>query len=161
MHPHTSDFVMRYLRTREDFFVRQLAALPFQPPSPPHSQRRGQYSDGSRVATTVESFTSFLRLRSIVFDLVALDLHILTNRGHFKSVSELLELIYGNEQRQFDVVDWEDEVFQIPHAVGQPNLRIIEYVQSLCFDWVDTLSVEPCRIAAPWQTQSCRMHASR
>ncbi|KAI0289640.1 nucleoporin Nup186/Nup192/Nup205 [Russula brevipes] len=145
-HRHTSDFTMRYLRTREDFFVRQLAALPFQPPPHPTPTVEVRYSDGSRIATTVESFTSFLQLRSIVFDLVALDLHILTNRGHFKSVSELLELIYGNEQRQFDVVDWEDEVFQIPHAVGQPNLRIIEYVQSLCFDWVDTLSVEPVEL---------------
>jgi nuclear pore complex protein Nup205 len=71
-----------------------------------------------------------------------LDLHILTNRGHFKSVSELLDLIYGNEQRQFDVADWEDEIFQVSRAVGQPNLRVIEYVQSLCFDWVDALSVE-------------------
>ncbi|KAH9982000.1 nucleoporin Nup186/Nup192/Nup205 [Russula compacta] len=142
MHRHTSDSTMRYLRTREDFFVRQLAALPFQPSSHPIPNVEVKYSDGSRVATTVESLTSFLRLRSFVFDLVALDLHILTNRGHFKGVSELLELIYGNEQRQFDVADWEDETFQISHAVGQPNLRIIEYLQSLCFDWVDTLSLE-------------------
>jgi len=145
-HCHTSDFTMRYLRTREDFFVRQLAALPFHPAPHPAANVEVRYSDGSRVATTVESLTSFLRLRSFVFDLVALDLHILTNRGHFKSVSELLELIYGNEQRQFDVADWEDEIFQTSRAIGQPNLRIIEYVQSLCFDWVDALSVEPVEL---------------
>ena len=146
MHRETSDFTMRYLRTREDFFVRQLAALPFHASSHPIPDIEVRYSDGSRVATTVEALTSFLRLRSFVFDLVALDLHILTSRGHLKSVSELLELIYGNEQRQLDVVDWEDEAFQISPAVGQPNLRIIEYVQSLCFDWVDTLSVEPIEL---------------
>ncbi len=146
MHRETSDFTMRYLRTREDFFVRQLAALPFQPPSHPIPNVEVRYSDGSRVATTVEALTSFLRLRSFVFDLVALDLHILTNRGHLKSISELLELIYGNEQRRFDVADWEDETFRISSAVGQPNLRIIEYVQSLCFDWVDALSVEPVEL---------------
>jgi nuclear pore complex protein Nup205 len=146
MHRETSDFTMRYLRTREDFFVRQLAALPFQPPSYPIPNIEVGYSDGSRVATTVEALTSSLRLRSFVFDLVALDLHILTNRGHLKSVSELLELIYGNEQRQFDVADWEDETFQITPAIGQPNLRIIEYVQSLCFDWADALSVEPIEL---------------
>jgi nuclear pore complex protein Nup205 len=146
MHCHTSDFTMRYLRTREDFFVRQLAALPSHPAPRPNANVEVRYSDGSRVATTVESLTSFLRLRSFVFDLVALDLHILTNRGHFKSVSELLELIYGNEQRQVDVADWEDEIFQISRTIGQPNLRIIEYVQSLCFDWVDALSVEPVEL---------------
>ena len=146
MHRETSDFTMRYLRTREDFFVRQLAALPFQPPSHPTPNIEVGYSDGSRVATTVEALTSTLRLRSFVFDLVALDLHILTNRGHLKSVSELLEIIYGNEQRQFDIADWEDETFQISPAVGQPNLRIIEYVQSLCFDWADALTVEPIEL---------------
>src|SRR6266404_3073141 len=119
MHRETSDFTMRYLRTREDFFVRQLAALPFQPISHPIPNIEVRYSNGSRVATTVEAFTSFLRLRSLVFDLVSLDLHILTNRGHLKGVSELLELIYGNEQRQLDVADWEDETFQITPAVGQ------------------------------------------
>jgi nuclear pore complex protein Nup205 len=120
-----------------------LATLPFQTPSHPVPNIEVKYSDGSRVATTVEALTSFLRLRSFVFDLVTLDLHILTNRGNLKSVSELLELIYRNEQRQFDVADWEDKTFQISPAVGQPNLCIVEYVQSLCFDWVDTLSVEP------------------
>ena len=142
MHPHTSDFVMRYLRTREDFTVRQLAALPFKPPSFPIPNVEIQYSDGSRVATTVESLTSFLRLRSYIFDLVALDLHSLTNRGHFKGVSELLELIYGNEQRQAEDGDWEDEVFQPFRAMGQSNLRVIEYVQSLFFDWVDALNLD-------------------
>ncbi|KAH9976638.1 nucleoporin Nup186/Nup192/Nup205 [Lactifluus volemus] len=141
-HRNTSDFAMRYLRTREDFFVRQLAALPFKPPSHPMPNVEVRYSDGSRVATTVESLTSFLRLRSFVFDLVALDLHILTSRGHFKSVSELLELIYGNEQRQFEVSDLDDEIFQPFRAVGQSNPRIIEYVQSLFFEWADELSVE-------------------
>ena len=146
MHRHTSDFAMRYLRTREDFFVRQLAALPFKPPPLPLPNVEVRYSDGSRVATTVESLTSFLRLRSFVFDLVALDLHILTNRGHFKSVSELLELIYGNEQRQFEVTDLDDEIFQPFRAIGQSNPRIIEYVQSLFFDWADELSIEPVEL---------------
>ncbi|KAI9512151.1 nucleoporin Nup186/Nup192/Nup205 [Russula earlei] len=146
MHRHTSDFTMRYLRTRENFFVRQLAALPIYPPPQSTPNVEARYPDGSRVATTVESLASFLRLRSFIFDLIALDLHILTNRGHLKGVAELLELIYGNEQRQVYVADWEDEPFQSIRAVGQPNLRIIEYLQSLCFDWVDTLTVEPVQM---------------
>ncbi|KAI0270638.1 nucleoporin Nup186/Nup192/Nup205 [Gloeopeniophorella convolvens] len=144
MHRQTSDFTMRYLRTREDFFVRQLSSLPFRPPSFPIPNVELQYGDGSRIATTIESLTSFLQLRSYLFDLVALDLHTLTNRGHFKSVSELLELIYGNEQQQFEESeDWDDAIFQPFRAVGQSNLRIIEYVQSLSFDWADALSLEP------------------
>ncbi|KAI0297000.1 nucleoporin Nup186/Nup192/Nup205 [Multifurca ochricompacta] len=141
MHRYTSDFTMRYLRTREDFFVRQLAALPFKPPSFSVPNVEVSYPDGSRVATTIDSLTSFLQLRSYIFDLVALDLHTLTNRGHFKSVSELLELIYGNEQRQLEDEDLSDEIFQPFRAIGQSNLRIIEYVQSLFFGWADALSV--------------------
>ncbi|KAH9011263.1 hypothetical protein EDB85DRAFT_2160201 [Lactarius pseudohatsudake] len=81
-HPHTSDF----------------------PPSFPIPNAEVQYSDGPRVATTDRALTSFLRLRSYIFDLVTLDLHSLTNRGHFKGVSELLELIYGNDQKRAKVM---------------------------------------------------------
>lgn len=95
-HPHTSDFVIPSYR--ENFSVRQLVALPFKPPSFPIPNVEVQYSDGSRV------LTSFLRLRSYVFDLVTLDLHSLTNRGHFKGVSELLELIYGNDHKRAKVM---------------------------------------------------------
>ncbi|KAH9017098.1 hypothetical protein EDB83DRAFT_2321105 [Lactarius deliciosus] len=63
-----------------------------------------QYSDGSRVATTDRALTSFLRLRSYIFDLVTLDLHSLANRGHFKGVSELLDLIYGNDHKRAKVM---------------------------------------------------------
>ncbi|KAH9166311.1 hypothetical protein EDB89DRAFT_2075903 [Lactarius sanguifluus] len=81
-HPHTSDF----------------------PPSFPIPKVEVQYSDGSRVATTDRALTSFLRLRSYIFDLVTLVLHSLTNRGHFKGVSELLELIYGNDHKRAKVM---------------------------------------------------------
>jgi nuclear pore complex protein Nup205 len=96
MHRETSDFTIRYLCTREGFFIRQLAALPFQPPIPSHSQHRSRIFRWLKGRNDGEVLTSSLQLRSFVFDLVASDLHILTNRGHLKSV---LELIYGNEQR--------------------------------------------------------------
>ncbi|KAI0042606.1 hypothetical protein FA95DRAFT_1610066 [Auriscalpium vulgare] len=143
MHPRTSDFTMRYLRTREDFFVRQLVALPFKIPAALVPTIEVQFADGARVETTVSILSSYLRLRSYVFDLIALDLHFLTNRNHLKSVSELLELIYGNEQQKYSAVDnWEDEVFQPSNDIGQSHMRIIEYVQSLAFEWVDSLGPE-------------------
>lgn len=39
----------------------------------------------------VVSLSSFLLLRSYIFDLVTLELRVLTNKGHFKGVSELLD----------------------------------------------------------------------
>ncbi|KAH9013478.1 hypothetical protein EDB85DRAFT_2219216 [Lactarius pseudohatsudake] len=91
-------------RFYRNFSFRQLVALPFKPPSFPIPNTEVQYSDGPRVATTDRALTSFLRLRSYIFDLVTLDLHSLTNRGHFKGVSELLELIYGNDQKRAKVM---------------------------------------------------------
>ncbi len=145
-HPRTSDFTMRYLRTREEFFARHLAALPFKVPSAlvePYIEV--QYNDASRVITTVPALRAFLRLRSIIFDLVALELHVLTNKGHLKSVTDLLDLLYGNEEAFVEEhrSNWEDEVFKPFHEVGQSHIRMIEFLQGLDFDWSDSLSVQP------------------
>ncbi|KAF7345118.1 hypothetical protein MVEN_01675900 [Mycena venus] len=137
-HSRTSEFTMRYLRTREDFFARQLAAIPSQVPVT--IQDKGievMYADGARVLTTVPALSSFLRLRSWIFDLAALDLHVLTSKGHFKGVAELLDILFGNDS---DVYSGVQDGFR---EVGQSHLRIIEFVQSLAFDWADTLKVEP------------------
>ncbi|KAJ7079559.1 nucleoporin Nup186/Nup192/Nup205 [Mycena belliarum] len=140
-HSRTSDFTMRYLRTREDFFARQLAALPSQVPVT--LQDNGievMYADGARILTTVPALSSFLRLRSWVFDLVALDVHVLTSKGHFKGVAELLDILFGNDS---GVYPGSSDTFR---EVGQSHLRIIEFVQSLAFDWADSLTVEPVEL---------------
>ncbi|KAG5340572.1 hypothetical protein C0989_001177 [Termitomyces sp. Mn162] len=139
-HLRTSDFTTRYLRTREDFFARQLASVPSQvPPTTRQPYVQIQYNDGARVITTVPSFSSFLRLRSCIFDLAALDLHILTNQGHLKRISELLEILFGNPSD----LDPEDRPYPQFREMGQSHLRIIEFLQSLMFDWSDSLHIEP------------------
>lgn len=148
-HPRTSDFNMRYLRSREDFFARHLAALPFraaQTLQEPFIEM--QYNDASRVVTTVPALCAFLKVRSIIFDLVALELHVLTNKGHHKGAMELLELLYANEE---DLAGensghWEEELFRPFHEVGQTHIPIIEFLQSLDFDWVDSLAVDPAEL---------------
>ena len=90
------------------------------------------------MTTNVVSLSCFLRLRSYIFDLVALELHILTNKGHFKGVSELLDILFGTD------FEYEEEhKFTAFHEVGQSPMRVIDLFQSLIFDWVDSLSVEP------------------
>ncbi|KAI0744751.1 nucleoporin Nup186/Nup192/Nup205 [Earliella scabrosa] len=145
-HPRTSESTMRYLRTREDFFARHLAAIPFKVPATEQQPFvEIVYGDGSRVITTVTAMASFLKLRSWILDLVALDLHVLTNRGHQKSVSELLELMFGNEEDYLEegMDNWETDMFKPFREVGQSHLRMIELVQSLDFDWSDSLTVQP------------------
>ncbi|KAJ7058139.1 nucleoporin Nup186/Nup192/Nup205 [Mycena amicta] len=138
IHPRTTEFTMRYLRTREDFFARQLAAIPSQvPPTLSDAGVQVVYVDGARVQTTVPALSSFLRLRSWIFDLAALDLHVLTSKGHLKGVAELLDILFGNEGGSRA---WSLDGFR---EVGQSHLRIIEFAQSLAFDWSDSLNVQP------------------
>ncbi|KAF5381906.1 hypothetical protein D9757_007577 [Collybiopsis confluens] len=158
VHPRTSSSTMRYLRTREDFFTRQLSAIPSQVPQTPQEPSvEVLYNDGSRVITTVPTLTSFLRLRSWIFDLVALDLHVLTSRGRTRNVSEVLDILFGNESALDEPISWEDEVFRPFREVGQSHLKIIEFVQSLTFEWADSLTVKPVdlQLLAGVNLQAC------
>ncbi|KAK2465538.1 hypothetical protein APHAL10511_002430 [Amanita phalloides] len=144
VHPKTSDFATRYLRSREDFFARQLASVPTHMPETFQEPNiEVLFSDGLRCITTVPSMTSFLRLRSCIFQLVALELHILSNKGHFKAVSELLGILFGNgsEFEEYEMVD--EGALRPFRDLGQSHMRIIEFLQSLTFDWSDSLSVKP------------------
>ncbi|KAF5345807.1 hypothetical protein D9756_010889 [Leucocoprinus leucothites] len=139
VHPRTSEFTTRYLRTREDFFARQLASM--SSATPPALQEpfiQVQYEDGNTVTTTVPTLCAFLRLRSYIFNLVALELHILTNKGQLKGVTELLDILFGTD------VEYEEEFgFPAFREVGQSQMRIIDFLQSLMFDWADSLQAEP------------------
>ncbi|KAF7421056.1 hypothetical protein PC9H_011576 [Pleurotus ostreatus] len=156
-HSRTCDFVMRYLRTREDFFARQLAVMP---PTIPNAWQdpniRVLYHDGTSVATTVSALGSFLRLRSWIFDLVALDLHLLTQKGHFKSVNELLVILFGSGAYD-DSPSWETDISQPFREIGQSHLKIIEFLRGLVFEWSDTLNVQPVdlRFLSQLNLKSC------
>lgn len=156
VHPRTSAFVMRYLRTREDFFARQLKAIPAHAPASTITNDNAylelQYADGSRVSSSVAGLTAFLRLRSWVFDLVALEMHVLTSKGMGKGVSRLLGILFGHEatsggdhQPQQLALGWGDEEDGYEgkpfREIGQSHMRVIEFVQSLRFDWADSLGV--------------------
>lgn len=147
-HPRTAEFSMRYLRTRENFFARHLRAIPFKTPSvQDDNQIEIVYKDETRVASTVDAISAFLRLRSSVFSLVALELHVLTNKGHNKGVTELLDLLFSHDDGyENDEDEFGDEPYRTFQEVGQSNLRIIEYLHSLDFDWFDSLTVTPAQI---------------
>lgn len=148
VHPCTSDATMRYLHTREDFFARHLAAIPSKVPEVPQEPFiEVMYHDGSRVLTSVPTLRTFIDLRSRILDLAALDLHVLTNKGHHKGVLEILQILFGTENMQ-DVgeIDWGDELgmsLQPFRELGQSHLRVIEFIQSLSFDWSDSLTTNP------------------
>ena len=144
VHPRTSDAMMRYLRTREDFFVRHLAAIPSKvPESNTAPLIEVLYDDGARVLTNVPTLRTFIGLRSRILDLVALELHVLTNKGLHKGVLDILQILFGAEDLHDTEIDWEDGIIQPFKDIGQSQLRIIDFVRSLNFDWSDSLSVHP------------------
>ncbi|TFY64741.1 hypothetical protein EVJ58_g2418 [Rhodofomes roseus] len=159
-HPRTSDSTMRYLRTREDFFARHLAAIPFKVPAAEQDPFvEVGYNDGSRVVTSVPNLSAFLKLRSWIMDLIALELHVLVNKGHHKTVAELLELLFGSEGGFVEpgAEAWTGDAFKPFREVGQSHLRMIEFLQSLDFDWSDSLIVQPVELQFLGQLnlQSC------
>lgn len=140
VHPRTSEFTTRYLRMRENFFARQLASVPLVAPSAirvPFIQVR--YEDGDTVATTVPLLSASLRLRSHICHLAALELQLLVSKGQFKGVTELLDILFGTD------VECEEDEFGFPsfRRIGQSQMRIIDFLQSLMFDWADSLQVQP------------------
>lgn len=137
VHPKSPQYLMRDLRT-EDFFARQLAAVPvIAPEAENETFIEVLYPDGTRIVSTPSRFASFLQLRSWILDLAALDLHFLTNGRFGAKVSELLNVLFGTGSALRG---------QDFHEVGQSRMRIIEIVQSLSFDWADSLALPPCQL---------------
>ncbi|KAF8918329.1 nucleoporin Nup186/Nup192/Nup205 [Mucidula mucida] len=140
----TSELTMRYLRTREDFFARHLAAIPTQGPrAEVEPFIEIVYADGTRLPTTVATFSAFLRSRSWIFNLVALELQVLMNRNQHKGVDDLLAILFSTQPIYDADPEWQDAIFDTFREVGQSNMRIIEYLHSLAFDWSDHLTVKP------------------
>ncbi|THV01934.1 hypothetical protein K435DRAFT_853351 [Dendrothele bispora CBS 962.96] len=95
------------------------------------------YEDGPRVPTTIPTL-SFVCGR------------------HHRAVSELFEILFNNESTLDEFLS-EDDISEPFREVGQSHLRVIEFVQSLTFEWEDSLVVEPMEIQLLSQlnTQSC------
>ncbi|KIY63736.1 hypothetical protein CYLTODRAFT_493667 [Cylindrobasidium torrendii FP15055 ss-10] len=143
--PKVADVIMRYLRTTENFSNRHLAAVPpIGPSADIGPDIHVVYPDGTRLISSVPAFTAFLRGRSWVFRLVALELQCLVSKNQGKAVDEILQLLFSTEPI---VADWADDILDSFRDVGQSSMRIIELLQSLAFEWTDTLVVEPVEVA--------------
>ncbi|GJJ07119.1 hypothetical protein Clacol_001319 [Clathrus columnatus] len=141
-HRATSIVMMRYLRTREDFFPRQLTILPLIIPSEPQGATgEVTYPDGRRVKTTIEDLVSFFRVRAWILESTALEIHMLTEMGQTQRTAKLLSLLFGNSVPRGDHDSLIDNLLN-PFSAGQSLLRIIELFQSLDIEWQDNLTTE-------------------
>ncbi|KAB5590005.1 Nuclear pore complex protein [Ceratobasidium theobromae] len=145
-HALTFGTTIRYLRTNEDFFARQLAAIPLRPlahHSPDGAVRLG---DNSVVPTSCMALTAFLRLRSWVLDLVSLELHIMTGVEQDPRASRILGLLFQKPTTDSSsALTVFEEAMNIP-APGQALMRVLELLESLAFHWADAKSVEPVEL---------------
>jgi len=139
VHPRTSEFSTRYLRTKFNFFARQLMNIPSVAPSvieDPFIQVR--YEDGNIITTTIPLLSAFLRLRSHICRLAALELQVLSDKGQSKGITELLDILFGTD------VECEDESgFPSYQGTSQSRMRVMDFLQSLIFDWADSLQTQP------------------
>lgn len=139
----TSNATLRYLRNHEDFFYRQLQALPIKQTShSAASQPVGwvRYGDGSVLQTTATSLASFLRFRGWLLDIVALELHALTNASQMQRVNRLVEVLFSDTQ-QFEGLENENEFGEVMEhnqtQFDQSLIKILDLYQSLDLDYVD------------------------
>ncbi|KIY45026.1 hypothetical protein FISHEDRAFT_67260 [Fistulina hepatica ATCC 64428] len=157
-HPKTSESTVRYLRTTEDFFARQLSAIPNHVPADESADPYIQvhYNDGTRITTSVNNMSSFFRLRSWIFDLAALDIHVLTNKGQYSGVVQMLEILFSSKASRITDDVW-DAYLHPFQEVGQTHMLIIDFAHCLVYDWHDSLEVEPvdCMYLSDLNFQSC------
>ncbi|TIA87204.1 hypothetical protein E3P99_03320 [Wallemia hederae] len=136
----TSNATLRYLRNHEDFFYRQLTALPIkQLPYNGSTQPLGwvKYGDGTVIQTTAATLASFLRFRGWLLDIVALELHALTNASQSQRVSRLVDVLFSDTHELDGLVENEfGEVVEM-QEFDQSLIKILDIYQSLDLDYVD------------------------
>ncbi|KAG8847887.1 hypothetical protein FRB91_011356, partial [Serendipita sp. 411] len=145
-HELTSKPAARYLRTREDYFARNLAALPIRAPEIPIGKEgMASYADGVGVESNCSALTSFLRMRSWLLESVALEIHLLTDEKQFPRAGRLLDILFGSidvtaETFEDDVGDrfFGSSTIQA-FSPGQSLMRVVEIFQSFDLTWQDSM----------------------
>lgn len=148
-HPYTSTATLRYLRTKENFFSRQLHLLSLTPVKRASSEHGALGTliqpDGGHLTTTVDALVSSLQIRSHVLAGVALELHTLCNAGMWPEAGRLVAVLLGRESVLESPNGWEDEDDGLDELndsidgqqIDQRGMRLLEILSSLDFEWHD------------------------
>lgn len=143
VHDLTASATTRYIRTREDYCYRQLSVLPMIAPEVATGPLgHAVYSNGSRVHTSASAVVSFLRFRSGVLDISALELHLINPTG--LHAAKLVDALFTSPSSLLD--DFEAGLYNGERA-EQPLTRILDVLQSLDFEWQDDIPDTDMRLA--------------
>ncbi|TIB79211.1 hypothetical protein E3Q23_00370 [Wallemia mellicola] len=135
----TSNATLRYLRLHEDFFYKQLIALPIKqiPISSQPPLGVARFGDGGMIQTSSSSLASFLRFRAWLLDTVALEIHALTNSGQTQRVTKLVDVLFSESNQVLDIEANEFGEVVETQDIDQSLAKILDIYQSLDLDYID------------------------
>ncbi|KAI1319098.1 hypothetical protein EDD11_004987 [Mortierella claussenii] len=142
----TTQPTMRYLRTSEAFFYRQLRALPIRFEEGLEGNHGALIRrDGSQLRVNFFNLLSQLYQRSWVMRTCALELRVACETNQRSEAVHLLSLLFNNTDNT-RATNGDDFMFSISRAQNgnlvQPRMKILELLDSLDFAWEDDLKVK-------------------
>ncbi|PWN29407.1 hypothetical protein BDZ90DRAFT_216572 [Jaminaea rosea] len=164
-HPYTTSCTLRYLRTQEDFWAKQLRnnffayTVPVERGLHPQEDEetsstrlaRGQlvFADGRSTQTSVDALISSLNARQHLLSGVAIELHGLVTAGMQSQAAHLVGALYGTglvlsrgrlEDGDEDFDESAEDFMQAQaSAVADRDvgMRLLTLLQSFDFEWHD------------------------
>ncbi|KAG4097647.1 hypothetical protein H8356DRAFT_1308894 [Neocallimastix lanati (nom. inval.)] len=148
VNPNTSSTTMRYLRTREDFFYRQIKSMPIHfdiPQIPEYSDK--DINELQNLQPNMATLYAQIHQRAWLMKTIALELHTTTTSGRRSQTQRLLQVLFdipqpGNIQNQdmeytmdyngFDYSGYnKSKKVNGNNVYEQPLVRMLEILNSL------------------------------
>ncbi|GAA6062083.1 hypothetical protein JCM10212_006506 [Sporobolomyces blumeae] len=144
LHPYTSGALSRYLRTREQFFLRQCLHLPFAVPTATEGPLGSvHYADGAQRTSSSSAVCAVLQSEASLLDSTALELSVLTSGNDTRRASELVTALFETGGMQ----DEDSPSFFDNGALDQALPRMLEIFHSFDFAWLDSITPSEHRLS--------------
>jgi nuclear pore complex protein Nup205 len=142
LHEYTSAAVSRYLRTRQQFFVRHCLALPFRVPVAFKGDLgEVNYNQGLKVITSSAALCGILESEAWILESTALELNVLASSDDKQRVLMLVGALFGTSDiLEDDLPDFERE------RLEQSSPRILEIFYAFDFTWFDAITPNETRL---------------
>lgn len=115
--PYSSSATLHYLRTYENFMVSHLPAIPFAPTEREQGMGFAVYRDLTKVQTSVNAVLANLRIKASLLEMVALQIHAVTNAGMMNLALPLVGILLDPQ--------------------GSEGVQMIHMLRSMSFVWHD------------------------
>lgn len=155
MQPFTSAVMSRYVRNREQYFLRQSLALPFAMPSA-SSGALGhvQYADGKEILTSCPAISAILESEAWLLEAATLELSVLATGNDTRRAGEIIAAYLESPSAIDDDVP---EYLERDGGLEQGLPRILEIFHALDFAWSDAIVpiAQPLTLFGDLRFDSC------